>query len=104
MLTKALHEIHRVLKPEGIAIIVFAYKSTEAWETVINSLVKAGLILTASWPIHTEMKARLVAQETAALASSVYMVCRKRSGAKTAYFNEIRDEIASRIKEKLTQF
>ena len=104
MLTKALHEIHRVLKPEGIAIIVFAYKSTEAWETVINSLVKAGLILTASWPIHTEMKARLVAQETAALASSVYMVCRKRSGAKTAYFNEIRDEIESRIKEKLTQF
>jgi putative DNA methylase len=104
MLTKAFKEIYRVLKLEGIAVIVFAHKSTIAWETVINSLLKSGLVLTASWPIHTEQKARLVARERAALASSVYMVCRKRLEEKTAYFNEIREEIESRIKEKLTQF
>jgi len=103
-LTLAFHEIYRVLKPEGIATIVFAHKSTDAWETIINSLSKSGLVLTASWPIHTEMKTRLIAHQSAALASSVYMVCRKRTEEKTAYFNEIREEIENRIREKLTQF
>lgn len=104
MITQSFGEIHRVLKLDGIAVIVFAYKSTDAWETIINSLLRSGLVLTASWPIHTEMKARLRAKESAALASSVYMVCRKRSEKKIAYFNEIKEEIESKIKEKLTQF
>ena len=104
MLTESFKEMCRVLKPDGIAVVVFAYKSTEAWETIINSLLKSGLVLTASWPVHTEMKARLRAMESAALASSVYMVCRKRTKEQTAYFNEIRAEIDQRIKEKLTQF
>jgi adenine-specific DNA methylase len=104
MITRSFKEIHRVLKPDGIAVIVFAYKSTEAWETIINSLLKSGLVLSASWPIHTEMKGRLIAYETAALASSVYMVCRKRAKEETAYFNEIREKIEERIKEKLIQF
>ena len=104
MMTKAFGEICRVLKPDGIAVIVFAYKSTEAWEVIINSLLNSGLVLTASWPVHTEMKGRLRAQESAALASSVYMVCKKRTEERTAYLNEIKEEINERIKEKLTQF
>jgi adenine-specific DNA methylase len=104
MITKAFQEIYRVLKPEGIACIVFAYKTTEAWETIINSLLRSGLVLTASWPIHTEMKERLRARESAALASSIYMVCRKRVKEKVVYFNEIKEKIEQRIKEKLAQF
>jgi adenine-specific DNA methylase len=104
MLTRGFREIYRVLKSEGIACIVFAHKSTEAWETVINSLVDSGLYLTASWPIHTEMQSRLMAKESAALASSIYMVCRKRTKKETAYFNEIKSQIEQRIMEKLEQF
>ena len=115
MISKAFKEIHRVLKPEGIACIVFAHKSTEAWETIINALLNSGLYLTASWPVQTVMKCRLIARESAALVSSIYMICRKRSemsavsgtaqvGNKTAYFNEIKLQIEGRIKEKLDQF
>jgi adenine-specific DNA methylase len=104
MITKSFKEIHRVLKPDGIAVIVFAYKSTEAWETIINSLIKSGLVLTASWPIKTEMKQRMRAKESAALASSVYMICRKSSRKDVTYFNEIKEKIENRIKEKLAQF
>jgi adenine-specific DNA methylase len=103
-ITKAFQEIYRVLKPEGIACIVFAYKTTEAWETIINSLLKSGLVLTASWPIHTEMKERLRAQESAALASSIYMVCRKRTKGGVAYFNDVKEKIERRVREKLAQF
>ena len=104
MIAKAFREICRVLKREGIAVIVFAHKSTDAWETIINALLNSGLYLTASWPINTEMRARLRAKESAAMASSIYMVCRKRTESKTAYFNEIKPQIEARIKEKLDQF
>jgi len=104
MISKSFKEIYRVLKPEGIACIVFAHKSTDAWETIINALLSSGLYLTASWPVHTEMKARLRAKESAAMASSIYMICRKRTESKTAYYNEIKPQIEQRIKEKLDQF
>jgi putative DNA methylase len=103
-LTQAFREIHRVLKPDGIAVIVFAHKTTEAWETVINALLEAGLYMTASWPIHTEMQARLNAQETASLASSIYMVCRKRTTSEVGEYPQVRKEIDERVRQKLTQF
>jgi len=101
MLTQAFREIHRVLKPDGIACIVFAHKSTEAWETVINALLNSGLYLTASWPIHTEMKTRTVALQTASMASSIYMICRKRTEKETGWYNEVKEEIRKHIYEKL---
>ncbi|ADQ40238.1 protein of unknown function DUF1156 [Caldicellulosiruptor acetigenus I77R1B] len=104
MISKAFREIYRVLKDDGIAVIVFAHKSTTAWETIINALLDSGLYLTASWPIHTEMKARLRAKESAALASSIYMVCRKRTTNETAFYTEIKPQIEARIREKLEQF
>jgi adenine-specific DNA methylase len=104
MLTQAFREIHRVLKPDGIAVIVFAHKTTEAWETVINALLEAGLYMTASWPIHTEMQTRLNAQETASLASSIYMVCRKRTTNEVGEYPTVRKEIEARVREKLAQF
>lgn len=103
-MTKVFNEIKRVLKPEGIAVIVFAHKSTEAWESIINSLHKSGLVLSASWPIHTERKGRMRAYESATLASSIYMVCRKRTREEVAYFNEIKNAIEKKIKKRLTQF
>jgi adenine-specific DNA methylase len=103
-LGQAFREIHRVLKPDGIAVVVFAHKTTNAWETVINALLEAGLYMTASWPIHTEMQVRLNAQETASLASSIYMVCRKRTTSEVGEYPSVRREIEARVREKLTQF
>jgi adenine-specific DNA methylase len=50
------------------------------------------------------MQSRLVAQESAALASSIYMVCRKRITSEVGEFPRVRKEIEERIKQKLTQF
>jgi len=109
MLTQSFREIGRVLRPDGIAVIVFAHKTTAAWETVIRALVAAGLCPTASWPIHTEMQARLRAQESAALASSIYMVCRKRPARpdgrpSVGEYAVVQREIEARVREKLARF
>jgi adenine-specific DNA methylase len=100
-LKKSFQEIYRVLKPDGIATIVYTHKSTSGWETLINSLLDSGLVVTASWPIDTEMKARLRAKESAALASSIYFVVRKMKREEIGWFNEVREEIKKHIYQKL---
>ncbi len=101
MLKRAFKEMARVLKPDGIATIVYTHKSTSGWETLINSLLESGLVPTASWPIDTEMKARLRAKESAALASSIYFVCRKMERKETGWLNEVKEEIKKHITKKL---
>ena len=90
-----------MLKPNGIITIVYTHKSTSGWEVLINSLLDSGLVVTASWPIHTEMKARLRAKESAALASSIYFVARKIERKETGWYNEVKEEIKKHIYEKL---
>lgn len=74
----AMAEGRRILAPEGIGVVVFAHKSTEGWEAQLQAMVDAGWIITASWPIDTEMGTRLRAMNSAALASSIHLVCRPR--------------------------
>ena len=74
----ACSESRRVTKPSGIGVFVFASKDTPAWEAMIAALIGSGWIVTASWPIDTEMGSRLRAQDSATLASSVHIVCRPR--------------------------
>jgi putative DNA methylase len=77
-MTDALAEGRRVVRPDGIAVVVFAHKSTAGWEAQLEAMLKSGWVITASWPIDTERENRTRAQNSAALASSVHLVCRPR--------------------------
>ncbi len=103
-LKKSFEEVVRILKPGGITVIVYAHKTTKGWETLLSSLSSVGLIVTASWPIHTEMAERLRGMASAALASSIYMVCRKIERQPIGFWNEIQPRIQARVEEKLAQF
>jgi adenine-specific DNA methylase len=103
-LTASFAEMHRVLRPNGVSVIVYAHKTTEGWEAMLRSLVDAGFVITASWPIHSELKSRLRAAQSAALASSIYMVCRKAERQSVGFWNDIQHEIKERVEEKLEQF
>ncbi len=93
MLGQAFREIHRVLKPGGLAVTVYAYKTTAGWETVINALLESGLVVSAAWPLNTEMQSRLRANESAALASSIYIVARKMERLGVGFYPEVRAEL-----------
>lgn len=77
----AMAEGRRVLAPAGLGIVVFAHKSTAGWEAQLQAMIDAGWIVTGSWPIDTEMGNRLRAIGSAALASSVHLVCRPRENS-----------------------
>lgn len=97
MLKKSFQEINRVLKPNGVAIIVYAHKSTEGWETLVNSLLDSGLVITSAWPINTEMEIRLRSQDSAALASSIYIVARKMKRQSTGFYNDVKEDLKKHL-------
>lgn len=67
--------------------IYYAYKQSDSddggtassgWETMLHSIVEAGLIITGTWPMRTELANRTRGNGSNALASSIVLVCRKR--------------------------
>lgn len=101
MLKKSFKEIHRVLRSDGITTIVYAHKSTKGWEALINSLLDSGLVITSAWPINTEMQGRLRSQESAALASSIYIVARKMARQPTGFYTNVQEELKQHLNRKL---
>jgi len=68
----------RVTKDGGIASVVFAHKTTEGWEALLSGMIRGGWTIVGSWPVATEMGHRLRARDSAALATSVHLICRPR--------------------------
>ena len=77
-MAKAFAEGQRVLNEDGVGSVVFAHKTTEGWEALLSGMIQGGWTITGSWPIATEMGARLNARDTAALATSIHLICRPR--------------------------
>ena len=77
-MAQAFTESRRVLRNDGVSSVVFAHKTTEGWEALLTGMVRGGWTITGSWPIATESASRLRARESAALETSVHLVCRPR--------------------------
>ncbi|WP_038382718.1 DUF1156 domain-containing protein [Bradyrhizobium elkanii] len=106
MMTDACREARRVEKPTGLGVFVFANKETSGWEAMLAALISSGWIITASWPIDTEMGNRLRARNSAALASSIHLVCRPREESSrssrsnaTGDWRDVLQELPRRIHE-----
>jgi putative DNA methylase len=55
-----------------------AAPTSTGWETMLEGLLSAGLAITGTWPIRTELGNRILSSGTNALASSIVLVCRPR--------------------------
>ncbi len=95
----AMSEGCRILSPEGIGLIVFAHKSTAGWEAQLQAMVDAGWTITGSWAIDTEMGSRMNAMGTAALASSIHLVCRPRHSKEVGDWRNVLHALPKRIHE-----
>ena len=99
----ALTRFNTALRADGRLVIVFANKSPDAWETLVSALIRAEFVVDGSWPIRTEMENRQRSLASAALASSIWIVCRKRTGARvgwdTAVLTEMRENITRQLRD-----
>ena len=88
----ACRQIYLYAKDDIPVTIYYAYKQSDSdtaedgqassgWETMLSAIIKAGFAITGTWPMRTEMANRSIASGTNALASSIVLVCRKRSAS-----------------------
>jgi adenine-specific DNA methylase len=104
-MAEAFQRCYEALNDDGRLCIVFANKSPDAWETLVSAVIRAGFVVDASWPIETEMINRTRAQSSAALSSSIWIVCRKRSKtARPGWDNQVLEEMRETLPERLRQF
>jgi putative DNA methylase len=93
-MTAAMHSLAIQAHPEMPVAIYYAFKQSETetdegtastgWETFLEAVLRAGFTLTGTWPMRTEGSGRLIAKGTNALASSIILVCRRRSDDATS--------------------
>jgi adenine-specific DNA methylase len=85
------------LRDDGRMVVVFANKEVDAWQSLIAALIQSGAMVTASWPIQTEMTNK-VTQKRANLSTSVWIVCRKRDSSAVPGWE---DSVLSRMRSIL---
>ena len=87
--------------------IYYAFKQSETvssgtsstgWETFLGAIIDSGFSITGTWPVRTERGARSMSIGNNALASSIVLVCRKRSSdcgqiSRREFQKELRNEL-----------
>ena len=105
-------QLYQYARDDVPVTIYYAYKQSESdskndksktastgWETMLSAIIQAGFAITGTWPVRTEMAGRTLARAgTNALASSIVLVCRKRSADATistrrSFINELKREL-----------
>lgn len=96
-MARAFDEGQRVLRENGIGSVVFAHKTTEGWEALLTGIIRAGWVITGSWPLATEQAYRLRARDSAALATSVHLICRPRPDNVLGDWSDVVRELPNRV-------
>ncbi|NKI99972.1 DUF1156 domain-containing protein [Novosphingobium sp. SG707] len=99
-------ECRRVLKDDGIMTVMFTHKETGAWDALAMSLMDAGFIITASWPVNTEASGSLHIKDKAAANSTIFLVCRPREEIMggTMYWEDVEPEVARAVRARVDEF
>ena len=103
-MARSFRSCHAALRPNGRLVVVFANKHPDAWETLVAALIRTGFVVDGSWPIQTEMGNRNRAIASAALSSSVWIVCKKRPTARPGWDNTVLNEMRDNITQQLRDF
>jgi putative DNA methylase len=107
----ALETIRENSSPAFPLTIYYAFKQAETdqtgsastgWETFLEAVIQAGLIIQGTWPVRTEGKTRMRSMGSNALASSVVLVCQPRmDSAITLSRNEFRRQLRQELPKAL---
>ncbi len=101
-MAKVFSEASRILKPNALMVIVYAHKTTLGWSTLVNALRSASFAVTEAWPLETEQSHRTRAVDNASLASSIFLVARKRLAEEVAsYEHDVRPNLDRIVRERV---
>ena len=88
-MASAIRQLSEQAHPVFPITIYYAFKQSETkanagtastgWEIFLDAVIRSGFSITGTWPVRTERENRKRNQASNALASSIVLVCRRRS-------------------------
>lgn len=110
-MTDAMHRIAEQAHPAFPTTIYYAFKQSETtnlgtgntgWETFLEAVIRAGFVITGTWPLRSEQEFRMRGLGANALASSIVLVCGKRaldapSISRRDFVRELKSELAEAV-------
>ena len=110
-MSNALTAMRKAATESEPLAIYYAFKQSEAaaegitsagWASFLQAVVDAGLTVDGTWPIRTELANRMIGKDANALASSIVLVCRKRSAnvgviTRTDFIRQLKRELPDAI-------
>ncbi|MEW6661557.1 MAG: DUF1156 domain-containing protein [Bacillota bacterium] len=118
-LREAFNHLREIANPEYPLTVYYAFKQSEideesggsendptptstGWETMLGGLLKSGFTITGTWPLHTEMSARMRGHNSNVLATSIVLVCRPQpADAPVATLREFRSSLQQELSKAL---
>lgn len=113
-MSKACKQLYKYSNTSNPVTIYYAYKQNDTdinnktassgWETMLSAIINAGFSITGTWPFSTEREGRTVGIGTNALASSIVIVCRKKTEdslqiPRRNFINILRKELRPALKK-----
>jgi putative DNA methylase len=90
------------LKKEGLLVVVYAHKTTLGWATLVEAIRSAKMVIEEAWPLDTELPTGMVKKGKAMLASSIFLVARRRDEEGTGKYDEqVQPELLEIVRERV---
>lgn len=87
--TETFRNLAAAQRPDLPMVVIYAHRQEEsngdegltssAWDALLEAMLRAGVGVVGTWPIHATSSSRQIGQGTNALASYVVLVCRPRN-------------------------
>jgi putative DNA methylase len=92
----------RSLKEHGLLVVVYAHKTTLGWTTLVGAIRTAKMVIEEAWPLDTELPTGMVKKGKAMLASSIFLIARKRDEEGTGrYDDQVQPELQEIVRERV---
>jgi adenine-specific DNA methylase len=100
-LAQAFREAKRLLRPDGVLVVVFGQSKLDAWRRLLGALHDAGFVVTAAWPSRTESADTGVAS----IKVTITIGCRvAKAGRPVATVAQVDREVADAVKARARQW
>ncbi len=102
LLSSVFEESNKKLKSDGLMAFTFHHKETEAWGSVLSSVLESGFYISAIYPVQAEMSESMHIREKGNVEYDMIIVCRKRDDEpEEGIWSEMEDRIYLEAKEEV---
>ncbi len=104
MLANVFRESRKKLDDNGLMVFTFHHDKTDAWGSVLKSVLDSGFFVSAIYPIQAEMSTSLHIQKKGNIEYDMIVVCRKRDeNPDKGLWNKLEDQIYLEAKREVNK-